>query len=99
MAQLEGQTLADNGGESEFVQCLKSNGVSTDSIKKLTASGLNTLDLLRSMEDDFDEVIQACGINIIDKVKLRNVIRSLAQVIVDKEETSAILGCKKNYNL
>lgn len=57
-------------------------------------------ELLRSIEDDFDDVVRECGIRVIEKVKLRNAIRSISpgQVIVDKEETTAILAMEQKLH-
>ena len=59
-------------------------------------------DDLKSIGDDLDDVVTACKIDVIQKVKLKKALRSLPNlppIIIDKEETMAISQIQKKIQL
>eukprot|EP01084_Bolivina_argentea_P082681 149699_1 len=91
--QLEGTSNSGENELNEFTEYLTSKGVSNITIQKLIQNELTTIALLRAIEHDLDEVCKECGINVIQKVKLRKAMNDLNsnKIIIDTQETKAML--------
>eukprot|EP01084_Bolivina_argentea_P261994 442942_1 len=82
----------DNDDKTELQHYLKNEGISEDTIQKLTNNGLFTIDQLKAMNDYFDAAVDECNINnVIQKIQLKAIINKLSQAVVDKDEITAIL--------
>eukprot|EP01084_Bolivina_argentea_P301014 519188_1 len=95
--QLEGTSNSGENELDEFAEYLNSKDISKNTIQKLIQNELTTIDLLRAIEYDLDDVCKECGINVIQKVKLRKAINDLNsnKIIVDTQETKAILQMER----
>eukprot|EP01084_Bolivina_argentea_P039342 72703_1 len=94
----------DQDEDDEFYQWMLSKdggNAKRPLINKLIETGIDSMEMLESIEEEFDTLVKEMNLTTVQRIKLKAIIKNLPtkHTVTDKEETDAIMTMQRKVTL